>query len=222
MKAEASPGKFARYFSVPFYRGCLFIWQKSHFIEDRHLRAGLRSGAILYFGWTMVLVAAFVGYVIVAIVVAIAVLLFVIWLAARILSGDQPSVTRRTTVSRSGTDFFGNQRTEVFDGGRKISEVRSTTDFLGNPKQEICDLNERKIGERIPSSDVFGSPTIDELDGEGKKVGTSELGTDLLGQPIEVQFNNSGQKVAESRHETGLLGEEIVTNSLEKEIDESA
>lgn len=215
-KTEAKAGKVAKYFSIPLYRGCLFIWRKTQAVEDRHLRAGLRAGAILYFGSGMVFLAAVVGYVIVAGVVVIAVLIFVLWLAGRILSGEQPSMARRTTVSRPAKDFLGYPRTDVFDGGgKKIAEVRPTSDFLGNPKEEIYDASGRKIGERHPSTDILGSPTIDEFNAKGEKTGTSRQGTDLLGDPIEEHFDNAGHKVGESRPETDSLGDPIVKRTTE-------
>jgi len=234
VRAEAKTGKVAKYFSTPLFRGCLWIWQKTEPIADCHVRAGLRAGAILYFGAAMVFFAVLVGYVIVGIVVAIALLGFFLWLAGRVLSSEplvgrggddedtggtsSPVVVRRPAQSRPGLDFLGNPKTDVLDSsGRKIAEVRPTTDFLGNPKEEIYNTSGEKIGERRPTSDFLGNPQTDELNSEGEKVGESHPGTDWLGEPVEEHFDNSGKRIGESRPDTDFLGDPVVRHKWKKD-----
>jgi hypothetical protein len=233
-RAAAKGGKFSRFFSSPLYGGCLWIWRKTQPVNDRHLRAGLRVAAILYLACVMISVAAFVGYVVIGVLIAIAVLFFIIWLAGRILGGEQPSgrprddeetgstwspsLARRATLSRPGTDLFGNRRTDVLDNsGKKVAEVRPTTDLFGNPKEEIYDASGKKIGERRPSSDFLGNPKTEEFNSSDQKVGESHPNRDFLGDPVEEHFDNSGKKIGESRPDTDLLGDPVVRHKWKKE-----
>ena len=77
-RAEASGGKIATYFFVPFYRGSLWMWAKTRRVSDGHIRAGLRTGAALYFGVLMCALGLLAAYIFVLAILMILALIFVI------------------------------------------------------------------------------------------------------------------------------------------------
>jgi len=233
-RAQEKTGKIAHYFSRPLYRGFLWIWRKTEPIADLHVRTGVRVGSILYFGSTMLFLAALVGYVVVALVIVAAALWFALWLAGHMISGkpiefgrdkeDEPTGSSWYSLgraqparSRPTTDFLGDPKTDLLDkNGKKIGEMRPTTDFLGDPKENVFDSNGRKIGERRPDRDFLGDPVTSEHNAEGQKVGESRPSTDWLGDPVEEHYSTDGEKVGESQPDTDPLGNPEVRHTWKK------
>jgi hypothetical protein len=227
-RATGKTGKFARYFTKPLYGGSLFIWRKTQPVGDAHLRAGIRVAALLYFATLMISLMVFVGYIIIAIVVGIAIILFAIWALSRGLTENLEresrgsshyggDLQRRLKLSRSATDFLGQPKMEHFDEhGRKIAETRPGRDFIGSPIEEHFDHTGRKIGESRPTTDFLGDPKTEHFDGSGQKTGESRTTTDFLGSPKVEHFDERGKKTGESRPDKDILGDSVIRHEEEE------
>lgn len=223
-RAETKTGKIATYFFKPLYRGCLWIWRKAGSVQDPDVRAGIRVGSLLYFVSAMLLIGITVGYILVAVVVAIMVIGFILWLTLAVLSSEQSekrsgglaSSALRGVRSKPTTDWLGNPKTNVYaDDGTKIAEVRPATDIFGNPKENVYNNAGEKIGEQRPTTDIFGNSRTNVYDSAGNKTGESHATTDWLGNRVEKHYNNKGDKVGESRPGTDFLGNPVVKHEWE-------
>lgn len=202
-KASARQGKFARFFQRPFFAFCLAIWRWTAHISDIHLRAGVRVTALIFvcgIAITLLLVAA---YVIVAIVVIMVALAILGWVLS--LSGNSGKVK---TVTRYRTDWIGRPKQEHFDSsGHKVGESRAEKDWLGRPKLVHKDAEGKVIGESKPDADWLGRPKVVHTDTEGHVTGESKPDTDWLGKPKTIHTDAEGNVTGESREETDLLGQ---------------
>ena len=225
-KAGASDGKLAKFFFRPLYGGSAWIWDKGAGIGNSHLRAGVRVGALLYFGSIMLFLGLMVGYIVLAVVLAFLFLMLALWLFSVANGGpdnEGPLPRRRggypprARESRPTTDFFGNPKTDVYDkSDKKVGEMRPTTDFFGNPKVDVYDNTGKKVGEQRPTTDFFGSPKTDVYASDGSKIGESRPTTDFFGNPVEKHYDQAGNKVGESRPTTDIFGNPVVKHEWEE------
>jgi len=222
VRASDKDSKFSRYFSKPLYGGSLFVWRKTQPIADAHLRAGLRVSAVVYFTVFMVSLLIFVGYIVIGVVIAVAIIMFALWalsggLSRRLSGGshdysdDESEPMRPVQLSRLTTDFFGQPKTEHFDDrGNKVGESRPTTDFFGNPKTENFDEGGNRTGESRPTTDFFGNPKTENFDESENRTGESRPTTEFFGDPKVDHFDEDGSKTGESHPDKDFFGNPIV------------
>lgn len=225
-RAAENTGKFARYFKKPLYGGGLFIWKKTRAVGDAHLRAGLRVTALSYFATVMIFLLVFVGYILIAIVIAIAIIFLALWALSGGLkekleqvgsSNYEDDAPPRVKVSRPATDLLGNPKMEHFDErGKKVGETRPGTDLLGNPVEEHFDRSGRKIGESRDTTGFLGDPKTEHFDARGEKTGESRPSTDFLGDPELEHFDEKGKKTGESRPDTDILGNPVIRHEAKE------
>ena len=214
-RADASGGKIATYFFVPFYRGSLWMWAKTRGVSDAHIRAGLRAGAVLYLGALMCALGLLAAYIFVVAILLILALIFVILaliVTLHLLLNEEGDSTPRGSLwhgiskSRVVKDWFGDTKVVHYSrDGRKIMESRRTTDWFGDEK-EVFDRGGEKVGERRRSSDFFGQPKWEEYV-NGEKVGESRTTKDWAGETVEEHFDRDGSKTGESRYHTDIFGD---------------
>lgn len=201
-KAAEREGKFARFFQRPFFGSCLAIWRWTTPIPDVHLRAGVRATTLIFvcgIAINLIVIALYVIVVIAAILIGLAVFLWILSLSGQ---GERKVVTRYTT------DWFGRPKQEHFDeAGQKIGESRPDSDWLGQPKMVHKDAEGNVVGESKSDTDWLGNPKTVHMDADGNRTGESVSETDWLGAPKTVHKDADGNIVGESREETDIFGQ---------------
>lgn len=183
-KARQKEGKYSRYFLRPLHAGSLLLWNRSEFIRDEHIRAGVRVAGICYFWGVMIFGLILVAYVIIAVVVLMIVLAIVAWFMEHSDSGTRTYKRSSSSprppipvkgVLQKGTNWLNEQRAgrvddkgNIYEGSNIFTERKvGRVDEDGRIYQGTNVLNEGRVGRMDESGNVHsGSNVLNE-----KKVG---------------------------------------------------
>ncbi len=218
--ARGKEGKFARFFSRPLWRGCLWIWAKTEGIEMEGVRAGVRVSLATYFVGIMVSLLLAAVYILVAVVVFLAMIFFVFWIIS--LGSNSPDRNRgndvedrspmsRVRTSRKAEGFFGTDpHLEHFDEhGKKVAETRKVEGFFGTDPHEVTtDMEGNKVAEGRYVEGFFGTdPHVRIEDAEGNFAGERRHREGFFGtDPYAETTDADGNVVSTARHEDGFFG----------------
>lgn len=108
-RAQGREGKFSRYFSRPLHWGSLKLWSVSERIQNGHIRAGVRLGAIVYFWAAILLALAMLVIMAVYVIVLVVVLIVGFAIVGGSLSQGQHSGGRSYSPKRSVMSFFSRE-----------------------------------------------------------------------------------------------------------------
>lgn len=162
-KAKAGTGKLELYFLRPLSAGTLGIWKRTARVADPHLRAGLRVMLALFFGALMLAALAIVGYVLLVVVIAVAVLAFTLKFVLEYLSD---SLGGKSSASPSDSRDEHERRPEPpIPGPRGTRLVREGL-FVDTPTGTAVSGDGRIVREGI----VDGAPTGRRIDEDGRLV----------------------------------------------------
>ena len=212
--ASGKTGKFARLFSQPLWAGSVFVHGTAKSIPLDNVRAAVRLTLLLYYFGIFLSIAGFIAYISIAILIAIAVLLFVLWLGLRIMSGGplwEPNGGR-------GGGGGGGDDERSHPGISATGKTRQKDGFLGmDPHLVHEDEHGNKVWEGRKVGGFLGmDPHVEYRDAEGNVVEGREAGG-FLGLDPHTEYTSGGQVVGEGRHSDGFLGLDPHTNISDAE-----
>lgn len=139
VRAREKTGRFARHFTKPLFGGSLFIWRKTQPLADTHLRAGVRITAVVCFTALMVTLLILIGYIVIGVVIAIAIVLFILWalsggLSQRSEGGSEHPVRSSRPTTAGGNDSTTavnvNEYRRGYEAGREAGPLSQLGDAL--------------------------------------------------------------------------------------------
>jgi hypothetical protein len=219
-RAKGKGGKFAKFFSRPLWSGGVLVNGFADRIPLENIRAAFRLTLLIYYFGTFLAIAAFIAYVSIAIMVAIAVLLLVLWIGLKMLGGgspgDDPNTGTPAGFSGPGTTrfregFMGlDPHLERYDDkGNKIFEGRKREGFLGtDPHIEYTDEKGRKVFESREQEGILGlDPHAEYSDTAGNTFAEERARDGVLGLDPHTQVTDSdGHVISTTRQREGFLG----------------
>lgn len=179
--AKAKAGKFSRFFSKPLLAGFLWIWKRTSPVADLHLRAGLRAALGLAFGALMLAALVVVGYILLIVAIAAAMLAFTFWILGKLLSEWLGSSSRREEAEEPRPE-------PVVVGPRGTRMVREGL-FVDTASGTAVDRDGRIVEEGL----FFDTPSGRKIDADGRLV---EEGL-FVDTPTGTRIDKDGRIVQE-------------------------
>lgn len=235
-RAQASPGKFARFVRRPFYACAAGIWSLSDGIKGPHIRAGARVVLSLYFVTLFSFLLFIAAEIVIGLVIVVAMLWLMLWVFTHYddLSRGQfprrapseeaahPGVLgNKVRKSREETGIFGDAKRVHHDrAGDKVGETRGETGIFGDPKGVHYNRAGDKVGESREETGIFGDSRTVHYDREGNKIGESREEAGMFGDTKTVHYDRAADKVGESRDTKDLFGNDV-TEHFDKDGEKS-
>ncbi len=185
-KAKAGTGKLKKYFLRPLFTGTLGIWKATAPIADSHVRAGLRVTLALFFGALMLAALAMVGYVLLVLVIAVAMLVFTLKLAFEFLSD---TLSGKSSASSSGSENEEELRPRPPILGPRGTRVVQEGLFVDTPTGTAINGEGQIVREGL----FVDTPTGKRIDEDGRLVDEGLF----VDTPTGVRIREDGRIVTE-------------------------
>lgn len=177
---SAEKGKFSRFFLKLLIFSLVLITSWTQNVKNNGIRSGIRLASYLYIS----VIAAYIFFIFASIMIGLAIVLFLIWLALTIWNwGDTGELSAGNKVN------FSIKRNKKYDpktGERIITQDGKTycQSVFGNWKPDTNLFGSPKV-----ETDTFGNPKI-ERDWTGKQ----KVETDWKGDPIIPPDNKNDKR----------------------------
>lgn len=185
-RAKAGTGKLGRYFLRPLFTGTLGIWKITAPVSDSHVRAGLRVTLTLFFGALMLVALAIVGYLLLMIVIAVAMLVFTLKLMLEFLSD---TLSGKPSGSSSGSGDEEEHRRQPPILGPRGTRVVQEGVFVDTPTGTAINGD----GQIVREGFFVDTPTGQRIDEDGRLVDEGFF----VDTPTGIRIREDGRVVEE-------------------------